>query len=389
MVPRSGTEDARPRHEPKEDGTDRSGLRVALLSPRFWPEVRRGGERFVRELADGLIARGHRPRLITSHPGLPSRAVEGGLTVVRNWRPPDAALQRRGWEGFLTHVPFSYLSLRWGDDDLAQAVYPTDALAAAHWSKHVGRPSILSFLGIPDPRWLPERRLRFETLIWALRGCTALTVLSRAAAEAFHRSLGIDPWVIPPAVNVRAFMPGGERSEEPTVFCAAAVEDPMKRVELLLGAFEMVRRQRPRARLLLSRPHDAGLAQELAASEGVELVDVDRHEALLETYRKSWVSVLPSDGDAFGLVLAEALACGTPVVGSNLGGVPDVIDREEVGRLFEGADVQGLACALLETLELAQDPATASACRARAEEFSTERCAEAYEELYQELLTWY
>jgi hypothetical protein len=42
-------------------------VKVALLSPVFWPEVRRGGERFVRDLADGLLERGHAPRLITSH----------------------------------------------------------------------------------------------------------------------------------------------------------------------------------------------------------------------------------------------------------------------------------------------------------------------------------
>ncbi len=61
-----------------------SALRVALLAPAFFPEVRRGGERLVRELADELIARGHRPRLITSHAGRPSRTVEDGLPVFRS-----------------------------------------------------------------------------------------------------------------------------------------------------------------------------------------------------------------------------------------------------------------------------------------------------------------
>jgi hypothetical protein len=36
-----------------------AGLAVGVLTPCFWPEVRRGTERFARELADGLIARGH------------------------------------------------------------------------------------------------------------------------------------------------------------------------------------------------------------------------------------------------------------------------------------------------------------------------------------------
>src|SRR2546426_7045888 len=56
--------------------TETRSLRVALLNPCYWPEVRRGSERVVRELADGLIAHGHKPRLITSHPGLPSRTLE-------------------------------------------------------------------------------------------------------------------------------------------------------------------------------------------------------------------------------------------------------------------------------------------------------------------------
>jgi glycosyltransferase involved in cell wall biosynthesis len=45
-----------------------------------------------------------------------------------------------------------------------------------------------------------------------------------------------------------------------------------------------------------------------------------------------------------------------------------------------------LASALLETLELAHDPGVAAACRARAEEYSTDRCTERYLELYRELL---
>ncbi|TML05366.1 MAG: glycosyltransferase family 4 protein, partial [Actinobacteria bacterium] len=48
-------------------------MRIALLHPCYWPEVRRGTERVIRELADGLVARGHEPLLITSHPGQTAR----------------------------------------------------------------------------------------------------------------------------------------------------------------------------------------------------------------------------------------------------------------------------------------------------------------------------
>ena len=119
---------------------DLAGVRVALLAPCFWPEVHRGGERIVRSLADGLLAAGLRPRLITSHPGRPRRAVEDGLPVARHSRPPDGLLVRAGLEDHLTHLPFSYRDLRRGDDDLAHALFPTDGAAAAAWSRRTGRP---------------------------------------------------------------------------------------------------------------------------------------------------------------------------------------------------------------------------------------------------------
>lgn len=360
-------------------------MRVALLSPCFWPEVRRGGERFVRSLADGLIERGHEPRLITSHPGPPASTVEHGLPITRNWRPPAGRLRRRGFEDHLTHLPASYLSLMRGDDDAAVAVYPTDAVVAARWSRRSGRPAVYSCLGAPDRPYLASRRLRVQVTVEAARGCSAVTTLSAAAAAALRRSLGVESRVIPPGIDTIRFTPGGERAPEPTIVCAAAAADPMKRVALLLEAFALVRRERPAARLLLDRPGDPRLAGRLSSQDGVELFGASSSTALAEAYRAAWVSALPSVGEAFGLVLGEALACGTPGVGSRSGGIPEVLDSDAVGRLFEPEDPHDLARALLEGLELAADPGTRQACRDRAELLAVGRCAERYEELLGEL----
>lgn len=360
---------------------------LALLTPCFWPEVRRGSERFVRELADGLLARGHRPRLITSHPGRPRRTVEAGLPITRNWRPPTAPFERRRFEHYLTHAPLSYASLRGGDDDLAQAVFVTDALAAARWTRRTGRPSIYSYMGIPDEPGLRDPRLRMTLTRRAVEGCTAMTALSRVAADAFWRTLRVEARVIHPGVDVSAFRPGRERSAEPAIFCAADIAEPRKRIGLLVEAFALVRRDRPRARLMLSRPRDAVVAARFARQHPeIELRDVDDRDALARAYGEAWVSALPSYGEAFGLVLAEALACGTPVVAANLGGMREVVDREQIGRLFDGDRPEAVAEALLGALELAEDPATPAACRARAEELSVDRATEAHLALYRELL---
>lgn len=364
-----------------------SALRVAMLAPVFWPEVRRGGERMIHELSTGLSARGHAPTVIAGHRGRPARGVEEGVPVLRVPRGPERRLNRREFEEHLTHMPAAYAALRLGRYDIANAWYVTDAIVAARWRRRTGRPAVFSYLGIPDHHGLMQKRRRLELTLKAIGGCDVTVALGRHVAAEFWRWLGVEAPVIPPPVDVEQFAPGPGRTEDPTIICAASADVPGKRVPLLVRAFPRVRREHPRARLLLNRPRDPELARSLAdPANGVELVDLDDRDVLARRYAEAWVSVLPSLGEAFGLVLAEALACGTPGVGTDQGGIPEVLDRPEIGRLFTGEE-DGLARALLEAIELARDPETADACRARAMELSTAQCALAYESLYREVLS--
>ena len=96
--------------------------------------------------------------------------------------------------------------------------------------------------------------------------------------------------------------------------------------------------------------------------------------------------MLPSVNEAFGLVLAEALACGTPAVAAHRGGMPEVLGgRDDVGATFEGGPDE-LAAALRHAIALHDDPETPARCREQAERFSTDRTADAYVALYEELL---
>jgi glycosyltransferase involved in cell wall biosynthesis len=294
-----------------------------------------------------------------------------------------------GFEAYLTHIPLTYLVLIAGSYDLAHAVYPTDALAAVRWGRRTGRPSLLSYMGIPTDRWLRSHRLRRKVLLRAVHGSDAVVALSRHAAEAFHQSVDHDPEVIPPGVDLRAFRPLAARAERPTVVCSAAADVPRKNVGLLVGAFELVRAERPDARLVLSNPRDPQAVRHAGVdlrAGGIEWATLDDRDTLARAYGEAWVAVLPSMDEAFGLVLVEALACGTPVVGYAHGGIPEVIDRPQIGELFSSMDAGGLARALLDALELAPDPRTATYCRARAEELSAERCVDSYVALYRKLL---
>jgi phosphatidylinositol alpha-mannosyltransferase len=345
-------------------------------------------ERFTHELGDGLIRRGHRPELITSHPGRPMRTVESGLPIIRVPRPPQGRLLRRRYEPYLTHVPLSYVVLRAGSYDVAHAVHTSDALAASRWKRRTGKPAVLSFMGVPDRVGLRQARKRLELVESALRECDAVVALSDYAAEAFRYWLGYDAPVIAPGVDLDTFTAPAARAEHPTIVCTAAAEVGRKNVGLLVEAFKLVRHEVPEARLVLSRPRDFDAARRAGVdveASGIVWADLDDRNALAAAYGEAWVAVLPSIYEAFGLVLVEAMACGTPVVGYNDAAIPEVIDRREIGRLFDRLAPDALAEALLEVLELSRSPDTAARCRARAEQFSTDRCVERYIELYRHL----
>jgi glycosyltransferase involved in cell wall biosynthesis len=360
-------------------------VHVALLNPVFWPEVRRGSERVARDLADGLLARGHRVRLLTTAPQRRRTvALEDGLEVVRSPRLLDGRLRRRLFEDGLAHVPTALAELRREPPAVAHALHPTGGVAAARLRHRTGTPAVLSYMGIPHRQALANRRLRLELTLRAVRGASVVTALSRHAAEAFERWLGVeDVRVIPPGVDLDAFSPGPGRASVPTILCAADLAEPRKRVGLLVEAFALVRAEHPDARLVLSRPRRD---VPLPAGPGIEVRDLDGRDALVAANREAWVAALPSVGEAFGLVLAEALACGTPVVAADREALPEVAGDPACGRLFAGDAPADVAGALLEALELHRDPGTAAACRARATRWGTDRMVDAYLALYAELL---
>jgi len=361
-------------------------VHVALLNPVFWPEVRRGSERVARDLADGLLARGHRPRLITTHPSLRRTAVvEDGLEVVRCPRALDGRLRRRLYDDHLAHAPTALRELRRDPPDIAHALHATGAVAAARWRRRRGTPAVFSYMGIPHRQALVNRRMRLELTVRGLRGASAVVALSEHAARAFERQLGVEGVrVIHPGVDLGAFSPDpAARAAQPTILCAADLAEPRKRVALLVEAFALVRQELPDARLVLSRPKRE---VQLPEAPGVEVRDLDGRDALVAANREAWVAALPSIGEAFGLVLAEALACGTAVVAADREALPEVAGDPATGRLFSGEDPRAVAGALLEALELARDPATAAACRQRAQRWGADRATQAYLDLYDELL---
>lgn len=363
-------------------------MRIALLAPTYWPEVTRGSERVVHDLAALLAERGHDVTLLTSHPGRSTVTEEEGVRVVRDRRP--RRLDRmRFYEDHIEATPALFARLVRGRYDVAAAFHNASAWAAVRARRFGGPPFAFCYHGLPTRFYLVERRYRIELMRTAVAGAEKTTVLSEAAAVAMRRWLQCDPAVLPAGIFTERFAVERSVPQRPTLVCAASLGDPRKRADLLFSAFKRLRERRPEARLQVVATRDPVLSRRaIELPPGAEWAEPESDglgDRVARLYASATASVLPAVGEAQGLVLLESLAAGTPAVAARSGASPEALDSERVGWLFEPDDESSLVDALERGLDLGADPATAAACRERAGAYDWSRRIDGYEELLSDI----
>ncbi|ADZ08972.1 glycosyl transferase group 1 [Methanobacterium lacus] len=99
------------------------------------------------------------------------------------------------------------------------------------------------------------------------------------------------------------------------------------------------------------------LITKLQLEKYIEILGNIPNDELLKMYNSSDLFVLPSiidsqgNTEGLGVVLIEAMACGLPVIGSNIGGIPDIISDGETGLLFPQKDVVELSKSIIKLIE--------------------------------------
>ena len=227
-----------------------------------------------------------------------------------------------------------------------------------------------------------------------------LTAVSRFLQEETTRNFGVDGdriRVIPNFVDPSRY----RRDVEPCHRATLAPEGekivmhisnfrPVKRVEDVVRIFARIREGIP-ARLVMvgdgpERPRAQRRAEELGVADDVVLLG--KHVAVEELLACADLFLLPSESESFGLAALEAMACGTPVVASRVGGLPELVTDGEGGWLLPVGDVEGMAVAALDLLgsDEAWERASQAAARGARERFSTDRIVPRYEAYYREVL---
>ncbi|MBE0688786.1 MAG: glycosyltransferase, partial [Anaerolineae bacterium] len=164
-----------------------------------------------------------------------------------------------------------------------------------------------------------------------------------------------------------------------------------KGVHVLVDAFARVAEQIPECKLyLVGKAENLSYTRQLQAqveqlglSPRVIFTGVVSQQELASYMGRARVLVLPSFSEGLGRVLVEAMLCGTPAIGSGVGGIPDVVQDGVNGYLVPPGDVDALANRLVEVLNDPEIEAMGVRARAFAEAFFS---PEAYVEGYRRLL---
>lgn len=168
---------------------------------------------------------------------------------------------------------------------------------------------------------------------------------------------------------------------------------PRKRIDLLLRIFAALRKELPRARLIrVGGPFTAAqmeMGKQLRLSESLIVLPFLDRAVLAAVYRRAALVLQPSDGEGFGLPIIEAMACGSPVIASDLPVLREV--GGEAATYCPVADVPAWNASVVELLrERRGQPDRWSARRAagvaRAAHFSWEEYSKKMVALYQLVL---
>ena len=227
-----------------------------------------------------------------------------------------------------------------------------------------------------------------------------LTAVSRYLQGETERNFGVDTEqirVIPNFVDTELY----RRGRVPCHRAKLATDDEkilmhvsnfrrVKRVEDVLEIFARVSKEIPSRLVMVGDGPDRARAEQRAEDLGVSerAVFIGKHTSVDEVLACADLFLLPSESESFGLAALEAMACGTPVLASRVGGLPEVVEDGGCGYLFPVGDLEAMAGGAIEILS-SDDRWRAMSARGREiaqERFSTAQIVDIYERFYKEVL---
>jgi glycosyltransferase involved in cell wall biosynthesis len=281
------------------------------------------------------------------------------------------------------------------DFDLIDAhyCYP-DGVAAALMARHLGKPFTMTARG-SDLNLLPNYRLPRASMQWAARRADACIAVSSALVDIL-RGWQVDAdrlHVMRNGVDLDRFSPSPREEERrvlrldgsPILLSVGNLLE-LKGHDIVIDALARLLPRHPDAKLVVigEGPDRARLERrvtELGLDQRVMFKAHTDQRELARWYSAADILILASSREGLANVLLEAMACGTPVIATAVGGSPEIIDDDAVGNLV-ARDPDAVAAAVQALLVRKPDRAVV---RAHAQRFGWETTTRAQLSLFNEL----
>jgi glycosyltransferase involved in cell wall biosynthesis len=366
-----------------------------------------GDGAFLGQFVQTLLHQGMEVRVVAMHsPGVAVYERLDGVDIYRPpyWWPVQAERLRRDGGGLPINfrrywlarlqLPALLLVHAWAiahmahGCDLVHAHFTLSAAAAAVGQRIHRKPLVATVHG-SDIYQVPNYPLGTAFTRRTLQACTQITTVSQALRQAAIQ-VGAPTErirVISNSIDLVRFMPPALASKEPIILFVGSLIK-RKGVATLIQALPQVLAVCPEYVLVIigEGPEELvlkQLADHLGVAERVRFVGFLPQHDVQNWMQRARLFVLPSLEEGQGVVSLEALASGTPVVGSAVGGIAEVINQS-VGALVPPAEPAALAKAILAILTDSEQWTVLSTNARRHVEahYSGERIGQQYRELY-------
>jgi len=321
-------------------------MKIGIVCPYSW-DVPGGVQSHIRDLAEALIEAGHEVSVISpadDDTPLPPYVVPAGRAVPVPYN------------GSVARLSFGFLSAsrirRWireGGFDLLHVHEPA-APSLSLLACWVATGPIVATVhtATPRSRAMVAASAALRTALEKINGRIAV---SEAARTTLVEHIGGDAVLIPNGVATRRFrkadpLPGWPGAGGAIGFLGR-MDEPRKGLQVLLRAFEKLGAERPGLRVLVAGPGDAEEALHrvpAALRDRVVVLGAIRDEDKASVLHSVDVFCSPNTGgESFGIVTAEAMAAGAPIVASDIEAFQQVLRGGMAGELFTTGDPDSLA----------------------------------------------
>lgn len=388
-----------------------SGLRILVISDVSPSHIGGGGERVLWEQASRLAKLGHAVRILSRAPADEAEGtVERQGVRIRHFDADQRSLLQFVRSSILQSRRTAARELAEADADVLHLHQPLSGYGVLRSSSGRRIPSLYTFHS-PAPL---EYRLRqgmtgrhrggwtgsLATVLLrliegsCLKHATRIHVLSDYSASLLWRLYRIPSErivKIPGGADTDWFQPATDRAAvrhdlgisegRPLLLTLRNLEARMG-LDILIRSMALVRRQAPQTLLLIggtgSLRHELeSLVTSLGLHAHVRFLGFVPDERLPLYYQAADFFILPTrELEGFGLVTVEALACGTPVLGTSVGATPEILRPLRPDLLFSDTNPDALAHRILEQYNrLCSDPAGYQELRRHCRRYALERYA--------------